>query len=87
MLVARVNINKGEFFSEKNITTKRPGTISPFKIKKFLGKKSSKSLRKINLLNKLEKILFVSSSRADYGLLRNVILETKKIKKLKFLYL
>ena len=34
-------------FSDKNITTKRPGIgISPFKIKKFLGKKSSKNFRK-----------------------------------------
>jgi len=31
----------------------------------------------------MKKILFVSSSRADYGLLRNVILETKKNKKIK----
>ncbi len=31
----------------------------------------------------MKKILFVSSSRADYGLLRNVILETKKSKKIK----
>ncbi len=31
----------------------------------------------------MKKILFVSSSRADYGLLRNVILETKKNKKVK----
>ena len=29
----------------------------------------------------MKKILFISSSRADYGLLRNVILETKKDKK------
>ncbi len=46
-LVAKVNIKKGEIFSEKNITTKRPGTgVSPFKIKKFLGKKSSKNFKK-----------------------------------------
>jgi UDP-N-acetylglucosamine 2-epimerase len=29
----------------------------------------------------MKKILFISSSRADYGLLRNVILETQKNKK------
>jgi len=46
-LVANVNIKKGEIFSEKNITTKRPGTgLSPFKIKKFLGKKSFKNFKK-----------------------------------------
>ena len=31
----------------------------------------------------MKKILFISSSRADYGLLRNVILETKNNKKTK----
>ena len=31
----------------------------------------------------MKTILFISSSRADYGLLRNVILETKKNKKIK----
>ena len=31
----------------------------------------------------MKKILFISSSRADYGLLRNVIFETKKNKKIK----
>jgi N,N'-diacetyllegionaminate synthase len=46
-LVACKDIKKGEIFSDKNITTKRPGIgISPFKIKKFLGKKSSKNFRK-----------------------------------------
>ena len=29
----------------------------------------------------MKKILFISSSRADYGLLRNVVLETQKINK------
>ena len=46
-LVARNDIKKGEIFSEKNITTKRPGKgISPFKIKKYLGKKSIKQFKK-----------------------------------------
>ena len=31
----------------------------------------------------MKKILFISSSRADYGLLRNIIFETKKNKKIK----
>ena len=31
----------------------------------------------------MKKILFISSSRADYGLLRNVILETKNKKNAK----
>ena len=46
-LVANNDIKKGEIFSKKNITTKRPGSgISPFKINKFLGKKSRKNLKK-----------------------------------------
>lgn len=46
-LVARKNIKKGEIFSHKNITTKRPGSgVSPFKIKKYFGKKSIKQFKK-----------------------------------------
>tara|TARA_B100000029_G_scaffold516521_1_gene630536 strand:+ start:4217 stop:5218 length:1002 start_codon:yes stop_codon:yes gene_type:complete len=46
-LVAINDIKKGEIFSYKNITAKRPGKgISPFKIKKFLGKKSFKNFKK-----------------------------------------
>ena len=46
-LVAKVNIRKGDILSIKNITSKRPGTgVSPFKIKKFLGKISRKNFRK-----------------------------------------
>ena len=46
-LVANNDIKKGEIFSKKNITTKRPGSgISPFKINKFLGKKSRKNFKK-----------------------------------------
>lgn len=46
-LVATSDIKKGEIFSGKNITTKRPGNgVSPFKINKFLGKKSSKNFKK-----------------------------------------
>ena len=52
-------------------------------MKSFLGKKvikiTKRSIYKINM----KKILFISSSRADYGLLRNVILKQKKIKKVK----
>ena len=46
-LVALKNITKGEKFSYKNITAKRPGTgISPFKILSIIGKKSKKNLKK-----------------------------------------
>ncbi len=46
-LVASREIKKGEIFNKNNITTKRPGRgISPFKIKKFLGKKSTKQFKK-----------------------------------------
>ncbi len=50
-LVAYKNIKKGEIFSYNNITSKRPGNgISPFKIKKFLGKKSYKNFKKDQLI-------------------------------------
>ena len=46
-IVASANIKKGEIFNNRNITTKRPGTgVSPFKKKKFLGKKSNKKFKK-----------------------------------------
>ncbi len=46
-LVAKKNIKKGEIFSEKNITAKRPGKgVSPFNLLKFLGKKSTKNIKK-----------------------------------------
>ena len=50
-IVASQNIKKGEYFSLKNITTKRPGSgVSPFKIRKFLGKKSTKNYKKDQLI-------------------------------------
>ena len=43
-IVAKVNIQKGEKFSEKNITVKRPAKgISPMKWDKILGKKAKKN--------------------------------------------
>jgi N,N'-diacetyllegionaminate synthase len=46
-LVASKNIKKGEIFTEQNLTAKRPGDgLSPFKIIKFLGKKSLKNYKK-----------------------------------------
>ena len=41
-IVANQKIFKGEIFTEKNLTTKRPGTgITPMKWKKIVGKKSN----------------------------------------------
>ena len=43
-IVAKDNIKKGEVFSEKNITTKRPALgINPMNWKKILGKKAKKN--------------------------------------------
>ena len=46
-LVALKNIKKGEIFSKKNITVKRPGTgISATEIFNFFGRKSTKNFNK-----------------------------------------
>ena len=46
-IVAATNIKKGEVFTEKNLTTKRPGNgMSPFLTKKILGKKCSMNYAK-----------------------------------------
>ncbi|NDF33942.1 MAG: N-acetylneuraminate synthase, partial [Euryarchaeota archaeon] len=38
-IVARTEIKKGEIFSEKNLTTKRPGNgISPMRIDDLIGR-------------------------------------------------
>jgi N,N'-diacetyllegionaminate synthase len=50
-IVANLDIKKGDFFNEKNITTKRPGTgISPMKWKKILGKKAKKNFKKDEII-------------------------------------
>lgn len=46
-IVALNNIKKGEFFSEFNLTTKRPGTgISPIYWDKLIGKRAKKNYKK-----------------------------------------
>ena len=46
-IVAKINIRKGEIFTEKNLTTKRPGFgTSPNKWDIFLGKKAKKNYLK-----------------------------------------
>ena len=45
-IVAKINILKGEKFSENNLTTKRPGTgISPTLWLKIIGKKAKKNFK------------------------------------------
>ena len=45
-IVAKKIIKRGEKFSKKNLTTKRPGNgISPMKWKKLVGKKSKKTFK------------------------------------------
>ena len=46
-IVAKINITKGEKFSPKNITLKRPGSgLSPIKWFKVIGKISKKNFKK-----------------------------------------
>ena len=45
-IVAKTFIKKGDIFSIKNITLKRPGNnTNPFKVKKIFGKKAKKNYR------------------------------------------
>tara|TARA_B110001452_G_C15032149_1_gene360625 strand:+ start:200 stop:634 length:435 start_codon:yes stop_codon:yes gene_type:complete len=51
-IVAKFNISKGDKFSEKNITTKRPGIgISPMKYEIFLKKFAKKKYLKNDYIN------------------------------------
>ena len=51
-IVAANFINKGEFFTEKNLTTKRPGNgLSPMMWNKIIRKKSKKSYKPDDLVN------------------------------------
>ena len=53
-IVASKDIKKGEIFTEQNLTTKRPGNgLSPFKIKRILGKKSKKNYKKDQQIKQL----------------------------------
>jgi N,N'-diacetyllegionaminate synthase len=50
-IVAKENISKGDYFTEDNITTKRPGTgLSPMDWQKIIGKKSIKDFKKDELI-------------------------------------
>ena len=45
-IVALIDIKKGDLFSDKNITTKRPSTgLSPMKWENLIGKKSKKNYK------------------------------------------
>jgi len=50
-IVAKINIAKGDTFSEKNLTTKRPATgLSPMNWRKIIGKKSKKFFKADDLI-------------------------------------
>jgi len=50
-IVAKDNIRKGEIFSIKNLSFKRPGYgISPMKLMKVIGKKAKKNFKKDDLI-------------------------------------
>lgn len=51
-LVAKREIQKGEKFSEQNLTTKRPGSgISAMRYEEYLGKRALKTYKKDDLIN------------------------------------
>ena len=46
-----IEIKKGEFFTEQNLIAKRPGYgLSPFRLKKLLGKKSLRRYKKNQII-------------------------------------
>ena len=50
-IVAKCTIQKGEIFTEENLTTKRPGNgISPMKWYEVLGKKAIKDFQEDELI-------------------------------------
>jgi N,N'-diacetyllegionaminate synthase len=50
-IVAKRKIKKGEIFSQKNLTTKRPGNgINPMKWYKVIGKRASKNYKEDDLI-------------------------------------
>jgi N,N'-diacetyllegionaminate synthase len=51
-IVAKLDINAGQLFTEENLTTKRPGTgISPMEWNNLIGKKSSRNYYADELIN------------------------------------
>ena len=57
-IVALGHIKKGDIFSLKNLTVKRPGTgLSPFLIPKLIGKKAEKNYKKDDLIIIKSKLL------------------------------
>ncbi|WP_300386268.1 N-acetylneuraminate synthase family protein, partial [Clostridium sp.] len=51
-IVAKSSINKGEVFTEKNITTKRPGNgISPMKWFDIIGKSANRDFKEDELID------------------------------------
>jgi Sialic acid synthase len=51
-IVAKAKINRGEIFTEKNLTTKRPGNgISPMKWDDMIGKVSKKNYHEDDLID------------------------------------
>ena len=67
-------IKRGDIFSSKNLICLRPDTgISAIKWKKIIGRRALKTLKKMKRLKYKNKVVIVTSSRAEYGLLANLI--------------
>ena len=89
-VVSIKSLKKGEKFSKKNIWVKRPGTgeIPAKNFFSILGKRSKVDIPegiyiKKNSFNKMKKIIFITSTRADFGKIKSIITETKKVINLK----
>ena len=87
-VVALENLDVGSKLSKKNIFLKRPGggDFGINDLEKLYGKTVIKKIKKNTQIKKIyqvKKIIFVTASRADYGKLKNLIINLQKNKNYK----
>ena len=84
-IFARQLIQKGEKLTKKNLVIKRPSIgLSPIYWNRIIKQRAIKKYLKDEKISK--KICIITSSRADYGLLRNLIRSYITLKKLNYIY-
>ena len=82
-IVAGRDILNGTILSEEMLKIKRPGTgLFPRYISSIIGRKTKRELKKDELISfndiDVRRIIYITGTRADYGIVRQVLLELKK---------